>query len=265
MFGGLLRKVGCQIRPYEIHKGDTDKAIKNATSIISRAFRHKTSKEEALKEALSPFSKIKVKKEKRPKISIFGDLYMRDNNVINQNLISYIEENGGEVVTTPYSRFVRMIASTYFKKWFKEGKYLDLLSNRTLFFAATQMEKRFYKYFAPLLNENEIDYSDSPEEILEEYGMRTEHTGESMDNILKIHYILKEHPDIALFVQVSPSFCCPSMVTEAMAEKIENNTGVPVVSITYDLSGGNKNNVIIPFLKYSKREIFQKKMIGDFS
>ncbi|MCK5100743.1 MAG: CoA activase, partial [Desulfobacteraceae bacterium] len=86
MFGGLLRKVGCQIRPYEIHKGETDAAIKNATSIISRAFRSKTSKDQALEEALSPFSKIQIKKEKRPKISIFGDLYMRDNNIINQDL-----------------------------------------------------------------------------------------------------------------------------------------------------------------------------------
>ncbi|MCD4742335.1 MAG: acyl-CoA dehydratase activase-related protein, partial [Desulfobacteraceae bacterium] len=264
MFGGLLRKVGCQIRPYEIYKGETDAAIKNATSIISRAFRNKTSKEEALKEALSPFAKIKIRKEKRPKVSIFGDLYMRDNNIINQDLINFIEKNGGEVVTTPYSRFIRMIASTYFKKWFKEGKYLHLVSNKTLLFATTQMEKKFYKYFAPLLNENELDYSDSPEKILGEYGMRTEHTGESMDNILKIHYVLKEHPDISLFVQVSPSFCCPSMVTEAMAEKIESNTGVPVVCITYDLSGGNKNNVIIPFLKFSKKETIQKKLMEDF-
>ncbi len=156
-----------------------------------------------------------------------------------------------------------MIASTYFKKWFKEGRYIDLVSNKTLLFATTQMEKKFYKYFAPLLNENEVDYSDSPENILKEYGMRTEHTGESMDNILKIHYVLKEHPDIALFVQVSPSFCCPSMVTEAMTEKIEKNTGVPVVSITYDLSGGNKNNVIIPFLKFSKKNAHQKNLVGD--
>jgi predicted CoA-substrate-specific enzyme activase len=263
MFGGLLRKVGCQIRPYEIHKGETNAAIKNATSIIAKAFRNKTSKDQALEESLAPFLKIQMKKEKRPKVSIFGDLYMRDNNIINQDLINYIEKNGGEVVTTPYSRFIRMIASTYFKKWFNEGKYLHLVSNKTLLFASTQMEKKFYKYFAPLLNENELDYSDSPEKILEEYGMRIEHTGESMDNILKIHYVLKEHPDIALFVQVSPSFCCPSMVTEAMAGKIEKNTGVPVVSITYDLSGGNKNNVIIPFLKFSKKEAVQKNLLED--
>jgi len=263
MFGGLLRKVGCQIRPYEKQKGETDQAIDNAKKIIAKAFYNKTSKDKALTEALAPFSKIKTQKEQRPKISIFGDLYMRDNNIINQDLIHYIEENGGEVVTTPYSRLLKMIAPSYFMKWFKEGNYFDILSNKTLLLATSQMDKKFYKYFAPLLDEDEVEYSDSPEEILKEYGMRTEHTGESMDNILKIHYVLKEHPDIALFVQVSPSFCCPSMITEAISDKIEAKTGVPVVSITYDLSGGNKNDVIIPFLKYSKKKNIQKNLLED--
>jgi len=71
-----------------------------------------------------------------------------------------------------------------------------------------------------------------------------------MENLLKIHYLLKHHPDIALFVQTSPAFCCPSLVTEAMAKDIESNTGVPIVSITYDGTGGDKNESIIPYLKY---------------
>jgi hypothetical protein len=74
-----------------------------------------------------------------------------------------------------------------------------------------------------------------------------------MDNILKIHHILQEHPDVALLVQTTPAFCCPGLVTEAMAARLEATTGVPIVSITYDVSGGNKNKVIVPFIKYFKR------------
>ena len=40
--------------------------------------------------------------------------------------------------------------------------------------------------------------------------------------------------------------------TEAMAGEIERVTGVPVVSITYDGTGGRKNDVIIPYLKYPR-------------
>jgi hypothetical protein len=78
-----------------------------------------------------------------------------------------------------------------------------------------------------------------------------EHAGESMDNLLKIYYTLKYHPDLSLFVQASPAFCCPALVTEAMASGIERVTGVPVVSVTYDGIGGSKNDVIIPYLAYA--------------
>ncbi|HCY86647.1 MAG TPA: hypothetical protein DHV36_16045, partial [Desulfobacteraceae bacterium] len=71
-----------------------------------------------------------------------------------------------------------------------------------------------------------------------------------MDNILKIHHIVHEYPDLALLIGINPAFCCPGLISEAMAGQIEKKVGVPIVNITYDLSGGNKNQVVVPFLKY---------------
>lgn len=263
MFGGLIRSIGCKIRPYEVKKGETDRAIEKSLTVLEHTFEEHLSKEDALSEMVSYFSGIETRNESRPKIAIFGDLYMRDNAVINQDLIRFIEENGGEVITTPYYKFVKMIAASYFKKWFKEGRYFSLISNRALFATMTRLEKKYYKYFKPLLNESEISYDDNPEDILRDYGLLPEHTGESMDNLLKIHYVLKEHPDISLFVQTSPSFCCPSLITEAMGHTIEKKTGIPIVSITYDLSGGNKNRILIPFLKFTQPKSFYPQILKE--
>jgi hypothetical protein len=115
------------------------------------------------------------------------------------------------------------------------------------------MEKKYYPYFEPLLRESDLKTLTPGEDVLAQYGIEPEHTGESMDNILKIHHILQEHPDLALLVQTTPAFCCPGLITEAMAARLEATTGVPIVSITYDVSGGNKNKVIVPFIKYYKR------------
>jgi hypothetical protein len=60
---------------------------------------------------------------------------------------------------------------------------------------------------------------------------------------------------VALFVQTNPAFCCPSIVTQAMSRKIEENTGVPVVSITYDGTGSFKNSKIIPYLAYPRKAL----------
>lgn len=259
MFGGYLRKIGCKLRPYEDVKGKTDEAIAKGLCVLEKAFENKYSKESSLVEALAYFDGVKVTKDKRPKVAIFGDLYARDNNVINQDLIPFIEANNGELITTPYSDYMKMIAKPYLRKWLIEGHYLEALSSKVLITGLKVRESVYYRHFERFLDEPEPKYDDSPIDILSEYNLRIESTGESMDNILKIHYIMKHHPDISLFVQTSPAFCCPSLVTEAMARKIEEKTGVPIVSVTYDGTGGNKNEVIIPYLKYPRMGVEDNK------
>jgi predicted nucleotide-binding protein (sugar kinase/HSP70/actin superfamily) len=251
MFGGLVRKMGCRIRPYEQEKGETDRVIAKSIALLEESFLGMRSKESAVAEVVSWFENIKTSYSQRPKVAVFGDMYVRDNEVMNQDLVHFIEDNGGEVITVPYSSYMKMVSGQYFRKWFVEGKYLNVLSSKTVIAAVTRMEKLYYKYFARVLKEPEPLYDESPEKILSAYNIRTENTGESMDNILKIFYLKKHYPDIALFVQTSPAFCCPSLVTEAMAKEIENKTGTPAVFITYDGTGGNKNDIIIPYLRCS--------------
>jgi predicted CoA-substrate-specific enzyme activase len=264
MFGGLVRKMGCRIRPYEKEKGKTDRTIRKSIDVLTEAFLGNRSKESAVAEVVSYFEDIETRYEQRPRIAIFGDLYVRDNEVMNQGLIHFIEENGGEVITTPFSSFLKMISGQYFRKWFVEGQFLNLLSTKTFFATATMLEKAYYKYFERILKEPDLEYDESPEKILSEYNIRVENTGESMDNILKIFYIKKHYPDVSLFVQTSPAFCCPSLVTEAIAKEIEKNTGTPMVSITYDGTGGNKNDIIIPYLRYSTLNKVNKLRISNF-
>ena len=198
---------------------------------------------------------------------IFGDLYVRYNEVMNQDLIHFIEENGGEVVVMPFSSHMKMIAKPYFQKWFREGLYFNVLSSSALMATVKQLEKTYIKYMERFFNKPEPAFNESPKKILSEYHIRNENTGESIENILKIFYAIKHYPDISLFVQTIPAFCCPSMVTEAMAEEIERKTGVPIVSITYDGTMGNKNDVIIPYLEYPRvplREQAQEPLsVGD--
>jgi len=260
MFGGLLRSIGCKIRPYEIHKGQTDQALKTALKMFCTAFEKGTSKEDTLKKVIQMFTNIETRVTSRPKVGIFGDLYVRDNAIMNQDLVHFIEENGGEVITTPYYKYVKIIANSYFKKWFKEGKYLSLISNKTLLVAMQAMEKKYYKYFESILTKSAFEVKNSYETILPEYGILQEHTGESMDNILKIHHIINEYPDLTLLVQTNPAFCCPGMVTEAMAQKLEAKINIPIVSITYDVSGGNKNKVILPFLMASEEKQYSQAL-----
>jgi predicted CoA-substrate-specific enzyme activase len=254
LFGGSIRKIGCKLRPYEKTKGETDRVIRESMDILVGAFSGKRRKEEALAEVISRFEAIEISSERNPKVAIFGDLYARDNDLMNQNLVRFVEKHNGEVIVTPYSSYVQMIVGAYLRKWFMEGRYLDILSSKALIATVTRMERTYHKYFGRILEDPAPPYDESAENILSEYNVRIEHTGESMDNLLKIFYIKRHYPDVSLFVQTSPAFCCPSLVTEAMAKKIEKRTGVPVVSITYDGTSGNKNDAVVPYLAHLNRK-----------
>jgi len=266
LLGGLLRKAACRIRPYERSAGDTDRAVEGAMSLLEAAFENGPGRDEAVAEGVRMLESVDTRPGavRRPQVAIFGDLYARDNKVFNQDLVRFIERHGGEVVTTPYSEYVRMIAGQYMRKWFVEGNYIDALSSKAIMTAAALMEKRVYRPFEALLGEPLPQFDDSPAEILSRFGVRVEHTGESMDNLLKVHYLTRRYPDLSLFVQANPAFCCPSLVTEAMARRIEQVTGIPVAPITYDGTGALKNDGLIPYLRYPRRRLEAEVVGGEW-
>lgn len=251
MFAGMIRKVGTKIRPYEIQKGVTDRAIGRAQEILYHAFLLKADLELALRQVINLFKEIKIKKTDRPKVAILGDLYVRDNELFNQNLIKDIEAAGGEAVTTPYNEYLRMVVNPYLKRWIKLGFYKDAISIKALATLAGQMEKKYYKLFNEVLDDEQYSFTSNIQKTLQPYGVTLAHAGESFDNLIKVKELTLHDPSIALFVLANPAFCCAGAITEAMSGKIEEETGVPVVPLNYDGTRNEQNRKIIPYIKYA--------------
>jgi predicted nucleotide-binding protein (sugar kinase/HSP70/actin superfamily) len=260
MFGGYLRKIVCKIRPYEVYKGETDRIADKALDYLCQVIEKGESREEALKVVMAWFETIKVNQGRKPKVAIFGDLYARDNEIFNQDLVRLIEANGGEAITTPYSEYLKIISSPYLSRAFKEGRYLNAATMKFLRNIIPFVEDKYYRYFKKLINEVPVRHIANIEEKLAHFNVKISNSGESLENLLKIFHIVEQHPDLTLFVQTNPAYCCPSLVTESMAAKIEKLTGIPVLSIEYDGTMGNKNENVIPFLKLAG----VKKQEGTF-
>jgi predicted nucleotide-binding protein (sugar kinase/HSP70/actin superfamily) len=253
MTAGYLRRMACHVRPYERTPGLTDAVLGEGLGLLRQAFRGERPKLEAVTEVVERFLAIELERVARPKVATFGDLYTRDNDVANQDLVRFIEAHGGEVVTTPYSEYAKIIAASYFGKWMREGNVGEAVASSTLLGVARVVERPFLRQFERVLGPSPRPQPPPPVEAqLAPFAVSSRHTGESFDNLLKILQVLREYPDVSLFVQANPAYCCPSLVTEAMSRRIEEVTGVPVVTLTYDGTACSKNEAVIPYLTWPR-------------
>jgi predicted nucleotide-binding protein (sugar kinase/HSP70/actin superfamily) len=253
MFGGYIRKIACSIRPYEKHIGNTEKVVSKALKRSYDAFLNGEPKVPVLEKIINEFEAIQTKKTDRPKVAIFGDLYVRDNDLFNQDLVKIVEDNGGEVITTPYSEYIKIIVDPHTERSLKERNYFDYVKVKFLSSLIPLVEDKYKKCLKPYKGESISTSSELVDQWLDNFGLNVLHRGESIENILKIYSLINKYPDLDLFIQTNPSYCCPSLITEAMTSKIEEITGIPVVSIEYDGTMGFKNEDVIPYLKYKKK------------
>ncbi|MFP4551210.1 MAG: acyl-CoA dehydratase activase-related protein, partial [Spirochaetales bacterium] len=251
-FGGWLRALSCRIRPYEQNEGQTNAVLERAHKRLLRVIENKGNRLRWLRETVDAFTAIPTYGQQKPKVAIFGDLYVRDNDVMNQGLIETIEAAGGEAITTPYSDYVKLIAGTTFERMRSKGLYGNLAKFRVIVGLIDRLEKRYHREVEDILGPPLPWRIPGQRRDLAKFGMVIEQSGESFDNALKILHLISRHDDIALFVQASPAFCCPSLVTEALSGAIEAATGVPIVTVTYDGTGADKNASIIPYIKFPR-------------
>jgi predicted nucleotide-binding protein (sugar kinase/HSP70/actin superfamily) len=251
-FGGWLRRIACRIRPYEQNPGQTDALVAAWLARFETLFEYRGNRIRALRRMAEEFRAIPVREEKRPKVGIFGDLYVRDNDVMNQDLIRAIEEAGGEAVTTPYSDYVKIVAGAHFDRMLRKRELGNLARLRVVLAAIEQLERRYHREVADLVGPGVDWRRPGLADELSRFNMVLEQAGESYENALKVLHLVSQCPEISLFVQTSPAFCCPSLVTEALSELVERVVGVPIVTVTYDGTGGDKNGAIVPYIRFAR-------------
>ena len=250
MLGGLFNKTACRIRPYELVPGQTDRVFKNVHRVLLDAFLGKTSLEQGIEEGLALVDEIVYDRSyRKPQVAIFGDLYVRDNDTMNQGLVQDIEAAGGEAVITPYHDYTKIMIENMFRRALDRGERMETSVNRVLLNVVKFMDERYYKPFSKHLGPAPVIKPKILEKHLKEFNIDPLHGGESYDNILKIFYLKENYPELSLFVQTNPSYCCPALVTEAMTRRIKELTGVPIVTLTYDGTSDQMNDAIVPYIR----------------
>ena len=81
-------------------------------------------------------------------------------------------------------------------------------------------------------------------------------TGAVLSRILLILAVVSvANPAFAVRIKIAtktPENFKSARLVKQMTREIEEKTGVPMVSVTYDGTGGAKNEVILPYLEYPR-------------
>jgi predicted nucleotide-binding protein (sugar kinase/HSP70/actin superfamily) len=255
--GGLFRRIACRIRPYEIVPGTTDEIIERGRQLLYTTTVLKKSREEVFADILNQINEIAVSEDigTKPRVSIIGDLYVRDNDVFNQQLIKELETYGAEVVTTPFTFILRLLAFKHKNILKEDGRYISLVKFRLLIDYLEKIEQKYYKIAENVIQESFPPLNDKVFDVLEDYDLILDHGGETTQNILKVFALIEHYPDISLFIHVNPIFCCPGLVSESIFKKVEKDIGIPIVSITYDGTTTRRNDILAPYIHYLKQSI----------
>jgi hypothetical protein len=178
-------------------------------------------------------------------------VYVRDNEIFNQDLIRMLERAGAEAVTIPFIDTIGLLAAMYFKSQWLEGSYVNLLRDKALYSGLSLFGRKLIKIARSVLGDEEHILKNDPLTYLQRYSLSIRHDGETSENLLKVYYLYENYPALKFIVHVYPLFCCPGLISEALYKNVENDLGIPIISIVYDGTQKDKNRILEPYLRTS--------------
>jgi predicted nucleotide-binding protein (sugar kinase/HSP70/actin superfamily) len=245
--GDVLTKILLKTRPYERVPGTTDSVLEESIALLQESFRASGSGlHEALAESVSMFKGIERTNGQKPKVGIVGEIYVRNDDFINQNVARAVEEYGGEALKTSIAEWI--FYTSYMHRIRRERgikEALGRVKNWIQEFYFNHVEHGLYEIAEELIHDRPEPKIDDIMEAGRKY-IAMEFEGEAILTIGRaLIYIEKEGVDAV--VNASPTFCMPGTTTTSIFARIEDELGVPIICNFYDGSG-EPNKVLRPHL-----------------
>jgi predicted CoA-substrate-specific enzyme activase len=237
----ILYKLASRVRPYELKRGQTDRALQEAQQHIRYAIRSSADLRACLAGVVGLFRAVERNEThgRKPRVALLGDLYVKYNAVMNEGIQSLIEKLGGELVISSMTEYPAHLLDIGSRRYGEDPR-----SGRIL----RSMEQRYERLAEDLIGDQaEPDFAECVK-LMEEHGYRHYIAGETSINVGKaLWYCTKR--SVEAIVHINPMFCCPGVVTASLYRKIQADFGVPIIDIFFD-GTGSPNRVLIPHLHY---------------
>jgi predicted CoA-substrate-specific enzyme activase len=241
ILGGIIYKMFHRVMPYEVNRGETEEVLWESRERIALAILEGEDLRPVLSGIVERFQQIERDESagRKPRIGLIGDLYVKYNNLVNQNVQKVVRDLGGELWIPTLTELPFHFYDADARLHGDDPRHYRLLKT---------IEKRYERLASSLIEEQEEPDFAECVGLMEEYRITHYIVGETSINIGRALYYIK-HGLVDAILHVNPIFCCPGVVTASVYRKMQEDFEIPIIDIFYD-GTGNPNKVLIPHLHY---------------
>jgi predicted nucleotide-binding protein (sugar kinase/HSP70/actin superfamily) len=234
----LLQKLTWQTRPYEKHKGETDRAHALFLDKIADAIEHGNGRIfKAVQEMKEAYAGIPLSiNGEKPVIGIVGEIYLRCNPENNADIIRRIEALGAEAWVAPIMEWGYYTTHNYIWQSLRDKDLYNLSTSLLQDLVQKRIEHRLSHRFKGLIR----NLAEPPTKKVINYSAPYLHhsfRGEAVLSLGKaIDYI---HKGASGIINVMPFTCMPGTIVSALAKRMkENYPDIPWLDLSIDGNEG---------------------------
>ncbi|MCL2055521.1 MAG: 2-hydroxyacyl-CoA dehydratase [Oscillospiraceae bacterium] len=244
LYGDLLMSLYNQCRPYEVKKGDSCAVLKKWERLISESFSDGTysKTKHFYRRILDDFSKIEKSSEKKIRVGIVGEIYVKYSPLANNNLEEFLISEGCEPVIPAFLDFVLYCAVNNVN----DGIFYGFKNKTTrLFKIGYHIIYRKQREMINIIKSHGQFEPPHDFEELRSYADRFIHQGVKMGEgwLIPAEMAALAHGGVMNIICAQPFGCLPNhIVAKGMSRVIKKAyPGANIVAVDYD-PGATKVN-----------------------
>lgn len=254
IIGSILHKIYHRHQPHETRPGFVNRLLLSAKQKVSESIANRERMIPGFKKALDLCAELPgiESSQRKPRLAIIGDLYVKYNSVINQELFELLAGFDCEIVLPSLTEYAIHFMHADAKLQGRSSRSLEVLR---------RMEARYEEIAAEYIGPNTEPAFEECVELAARFGVTHYIPGETMINVGRAAYLL-EHDLADAVIHINPIFCCPGVVTSSIFRKMQRVYNKPVIDICYD-GTGSPNDQIIPHIHFLKQKMNRHEQPPD--
>ncbi|MFO8059834.1 MAG: acyl-CoA dehydratase activase [Bacillota bacterium] len=276
----MLYKMLHATRPYELEAGSSEALFEKYSDALMDllrtasfgtaavlAGRHLRPFEQLIREAADAFSEIPRSHERRPRIIVAGEFYVRLDDRSNQDIIRKIERAGGEANLSPASELFAYTGYINFEEartLFRQSRNLGALAQQAGYAGLNMLAHREETRIAAAAESLLPDGHEPTPAQLREHAQRyiSEHYGGEPPMTVGRTSALAKRGSAEGAVLVAPFTCMPGSVVEAQLSVLRRDLDIPIVATYYDGKNNPSREELIQGLVFQAKQRLQHRL-GD--